>query len=315
MVYDTLCLTLTDKCPARCEFCGLSCGPDKSSVMDADLMKRLIREAKELGFKTVGFSGGEPFLFPELLMEGVNCAKEEGLRVNIATNGFWGAWDDDRITDYLSSLLPKRICFSYDAFHREYISPETFFRAVYFAMSLKIDYVIGVADMAGEGGAGRFVKSLGKQALTREYAFYPAYRTGRGLCLPEEKFLTLPDTDELCCVYEKTLSVMCNGDVYPCCRHQVFETPLKHGNACGQSLAELIKKSTASKICSVMLSSERFSTLKNEAKRLGITLPDKIGCSCDYCRAMFGTKENMEKMLPIVEDLYGQLVIKSLLRG
>ncbi|MBR5337250.1 MAG: radical SAM protein [Lachnospiraceae bacterium] len=314
MHYKTICLSITDKCTAECEFCGLSCCPDNDNVMDPSFMERIIREAKKIGIKKIGFSGGEPFLFPDLLLQGTRIAKEEDLDVNIATNGFWGSWDDDRIVDYLKELSPKSISFSYDKFHQQFIPEDDFFHAVSHVYGRRIDCTIAVADMTGEDGAGRFLKSLGKKVLTKEYNLYPAYRVGRAKNLPEEMFFTFSDRTNIVCLYEGILSVMYNGDVYPCCRHQSFDSAIKLGNALDSDLAELIKKSDVAMICETLMNSERFNCLLETAESLGISVPKEVGCSCDFCRALFGTEENMKKMLPAVKDLYGRMLVRSLMK-
>jgi hypothetical protein len=53
-------------------------------------MLRGLDEAAQNNFTTVVFYGGEPFIEPDLLFEGVEHAYERGLVPQITTNGFWG---------------------------------------------------------------------------------------------------------------------------------------------------------------------------------------------------------------------------------
>ena len=316
MKFTKLCLVMTDRCTAACDFCGFSCSPDKRQVMDADLMKRMIREAKAMGVKTVSFSGGEPFLYPELLAEGARTAREEKLGVNIATNGFWGAWDDDKIKETLEKVKPDSMGISYDSFHRKFVPEESFFKAFTSSVANGIKVTVYVADMKGERSAGRFLMSLGDRRFAIPLGLYPLHRCGRALNMPEEWFLTGDYSHEsLGCVSENTLSVLYNGDVYPCCKHQVYESEMKVGNVRERALKDVLDESDVPMICDVLMHDDRFRCLLEIAKGKGVEIPEKGGSSCDYCRVLFGSPERLEMMLPHVKELYGEMLVRSLLKG
>jgi MoaA/NifB/PqqE/SkfB family radical SAM enzyme len=56
-------------CNLACTHCFVSCGPgeDRHALMDRDHVRRRVREALALGAKEFYFTGGEPFLHPEIL--------------------------------------------------------------------------------------------------------------------------------------------------------------------------------------------------------------------------------------------------------
>ena len=316
MKFTRLCLVMTDRCTAACDFCGFSCSPDNRQVMDVDLMVRMIREAKAMGMQAVSFSGGEPFLYPQLLEEGVRAAREEKLSVNIATNGFWGAWDDEKIEETLKRVRPDTMGFSYDSFHRKFVPEEVFYRAFVSCMSRDISTRVYVADMKGERSAGRFLMSLGDKRFSVPLGLYPVHRCGRALNMPEEWFLTSNYADEnLGCLSEGTLSVLYNGDVYPCCKHQVYESGLKVGNVRERALKDVLDESDVPMICDVLTHDDRFRRLLEVARGMGIEIPEKGGSSCDLCRVLFGTPDRLERMLPHVKEIYGEMLVRSLLKG
>ncbi|MBO4266232.1 MAG: radical SAM protein [Lachnospiraceae bacterium] len=316
MKFERLSLVLTDRCNAACDFCGFSCTPKNNHVMDVQMMERIIREAKTMGIRAVGFSGGEPFLYPELLEKGSKIAKEEGMEVNIATNGFWGAWEDDKIDEILKRIRPNFIGISYDDFHRKFIPEDVFFKALSHCYALNIKTRVFVADLKDEHAAGRFLMSLDNRRFRVPMFIYPVYRCGRARHMPSEWFLTYKYEDvHITCLSEHAISVLYNGDIYPCCRHQVYESAMKLGNVSNMSLQEGINKSDVPKICDVLMHNDRFKYLVDKAKDIGIIVPEEAGCSCDYCRALFGTEENMQRMLPFVEELYGKMLVRSILNG
>jgi AdoMet-dependent heme synthase len=66
---DALWIQVTGTlCNIACRHCFISCGPkaDQVPMMSAEQVERAIEEGRELGMRQVYFTGGEPFLHPEL---------------------------------------------------------------------------------------------------------------------------------------------------------------------------------------------------------------------------------------------------------
>ncbi len=314
MNFSNLCLVITDKCNAQCEFCCFSCTPKNTQVMSEDLMFRAIHDAKKIGISGVGFSGGECFLYPELLLKGAQEARRNDMTVFIASNGFWGSWENEKIIDYLKKLNPDKIAFSRDFFHEKYVKQEDFDKAFKACQELNISCELEVADFNGEYSAGRYLQSLGEKKYVTQCRFYAAYRAGRALNLPEEMFLNFADSKHAGCIYDGKISVFYNGDVYPCCRHEVYGTQMKVGNMTEKSLQQVLSESYVPKICDVILNCNRMAKLVEIARsKLGYKISEKMGCSCDFCRELFGTEERKKAMLPYVEELYEEILVKAAL--
>jgi hypothetical protein len=103
--------------------------------MDAETLERVLSEvAKNARFLTgIHFSGGEPFLRPDLLERAVSSAVRHGLPIDYAeTNAFW-CRDDAKTEEVLLRLksagLPA-ILVSASPFHSEFIPLERVERAV-----------------------------------------------------------------------------------------------------------------------------------------------------------------------------------------
>lgn len=94
------------KCNGRCSFCSnrrdLYKTLRKKTVMGIDKWQRIILEAISLGLKSVHISGGEPMLY-EHLLELVTFCKEQGLFVNINTNGYY--LENEHIQNLVSAGL------------------------------------------------------------------------------------------------------------------------------------------------------------------------------------------------------------------
>ncbi len=86
MHLNEITLELTQRCPNRCIHCSsLSC-PETTMQLPLSTVKEVIDDAAELGATTISISGGEPFLYPELL-EVVDYIHDHGLKTFIYSSG------------------------------------------------------------------------------------------------------------------------------------------------------------------------------------------------------------------------------------
>jgi len=87
---NTIYFYLTDSCNLRCRHCWIA--PDYHSDNDGcqflslEIYRAIIRQAKPMGLSTVKLTGGEPLLHPDI-MEIIDIARENRLRLNVETNG------------------------------------------------------------------------------------------------------------------------------------------------------------------------------------------------------------------------------------
>ena len=85
---SSLYLYLSDRCNLRCGHCWISpaFSTEAQSGVPLPRLKKIIREARDLGLASVKLTGGEPFLYQEIraLLEFLAAA---GLTVYIETNG------------------------------------------------------------------------------------------------------------------------------------------------------------------------------------------------------------------------------------
>lgn len=86
MVKD-LCFEIIQTCPNNCLFCSSCAGMDKTSIIEFDVFKRTIDHFMNLGgIEEISFSGGEPFLHPDLFKM-IKYCKDLGIRVVLFTSG------------------------------------------------------------------------------------------------------------------------------------------------------------------------------------------------------------------------------------
>ncbi len=87
---------LTYMCNFQCDHCFLYCSPSSKGVFTLSQVADVLDELQKLGtIKSVGFEGGEPFLFHPLLLESVRLAHGKGFKTAIQTNCYWATKEED----------------------------------------------------------------------------------------------------------------------------------------------------------------------------------------------------------------------------
>src|SRR5579864_6514411 len=92
----------TYQCNLSCPHCCVPIEwPDR---LDISLARRFLEDAHACGIRTLGFTGGEPFLYPEFLVALTRRGADLGFRFDkIATNGVWYS-DEEHLDAVLRDL-------------------------------------------------------------------------------------------------------------------------------------------------------------------------------------------------------------------
>ena len=308
MTVNGLCLVVTDKCNAACDICCFSCSPEKGSVMDAHLMADVIDQAEGIdGLKYIGFSGGEPFLYYDLIRDGLARAKAKGFATSVATNGFWGAWPDDVLFKRLSALAVDHIFLSTDLYHAQYVPDEAVGRAISAARALNINITVGIGETRSRS-AGEHFRQMGDYKYLMNFYTYPFVRAGRAAALPTEEFFPPTAASREHCGASGLLSVLYDGRVFPCCEQQVFATALEIGSVLETPLKEIIASPDNSALMQCMRSERGFASLLEAA---GV-VPGACG-ACEACGRLFRKEGSLMAMLPRIREIAGQVAVDFLL--
>lgn len=106
-----LIIQYTDRCNARCPQCGMRVTEQfRRSRLDIDVAKKIIDSAAEKGVKAISFTGGEPMIFLDEIVELLKYAHDAGIKyTRTGTNGFIFMNPDshdyeDRITKIAETL-------------------------------------------------------------------------------------------------------------------------------------------------------------------------------------------------------------------
>lgn len=142
---------LSYKCTIACKHCLFACKPGNPdavmSVADAVLY---IEEFSKLG-RIVHLSGGEPFMFYDVLLEAAALSSKRGYPPHmIQTNCSW-CTDDGLVEERFRALRDIGLLgmyFSADPYHQEFVPAENVLRAIRIATD-----VFGTDNIVGSGSA------------------------------------------------------------------------------------------------------------------------------------------------------------------
>jgi len=150
----SLILYPTYRCTAECSCCFTASSTRKGRVMELSDIQDYMDEARKAGASSVAFFGGEPFLYFDLLKEGIEYATGIGLQSAMPTNAFWAA--SEKLALERLNLLKERglvgISVSADPYHCEYVPFEHILNAIEAAIGLKAFYYAGNRAFDGKGG-------------------------------------------------------------------------------------------------------------------------------------------------------------------
>jgi MoaA/NifB/PqqE/SkfB family radical SAM enzyme len=241
--FELLFVELTGRCDASCVHCYAAAGPEIDAGLDRQTCEAVLRDAAQLGFRIVQFTGGEPLLCP-FLPDLVRLAAETGIpRVEIYTNGMRL---DDAALDRLAPLDP-RLAFSFYSHRPEVhdaltrvpgshgLTAAAIARAVARGLQVRVSVVV-VADNADHVDETlAFVRRLGvkrvgwgpSHAVGRGTLYAGPIRAARELDVPDD---VAPGGGRLCVAYD--------GTVLPC----IFNRDEVLGRLAERSLRQIAER-------------------------------------------------------------------------
>lgn len=297
----------TTACNLHCEHCFINRTPRKLEIADA---VRLIESCVEAGgqpepngtllpvIERIGFSGGEPFLYMDFLIEVTKAAISHDLMFDqIMTNGDWWQNESD-----LAATLQKlydagydgKIGLSWDSYHGQTTDRmETFIRTV---QEIFGEDSINIQTVEDENKGGESLPLARTSLLTTPSA------GDTPTTPPDIPVYTLPRTytsddsrawqarhwfkEDYCQGPGNILYVHADGNIAPCCGF-ANENPALFIGTIHDSFETIMQKAAANpmiKICyEEGLSHYRRHGLKKSLRSQGKKLPGTTGDICTLC--------------------------------
>ena len=292
MEYEKVGILLTENCNASCRMCCDSRGIVSGKTVfeqELDLILERIRAVDSIS--TIGITGGEPLLYPELVEHILNYDFGRHMSFTIKTNGFWGR-NINKCESFISQNHRKLadISMSYDSFHREFIPVRCFQNIIMTAKNYGVHTEVVGCFLKNGMKPGDILNELEETAYYTDFYYQPVIRTGRACELKEYEWITPLKTEEteIHCtgVLKPNLLINANLDVYPCCSQVIENTILKFGNLHSQTLNEIIELIKYNKIM-FMIFTKGFRPFLDMMKKNKIKFPNKLTSPCEMCEYLF----------------------------
>lgn len=286
-----LTINISGKCNAECRHCCFSCSPYK----EQELTENEIWESVNYGIANneineIAITGGEPFLYENLVSNIIKKVSESGKIVTCITNGFWGTSKKAarEKLEKLSGLGLKVLTISCDDFHNEYVPIEYINNILSESFDLPIRISINMTVTKDKDGNELLFKlkdSLLGVSVTR----FSAGPVGRAKNLDKNKLYYKIDKSNYvkCSEPSSGMVIHHDGNIYPCCSPMVFETILKIGSIRDYKLNKLEDKFN-SNILIYIIKKEGLSWFIEKCNSKGINIcKDKYISACHLCYELF----------------------------
>lgn len=310
---DEIIFAVTDRCNLRCKHCFVT---RKNIDLTPEDSINFLKSCLGSEISRIGFSGGEPFLNLNFLLEISTFAVGHGLMFDrVMTNGVW--WGTEKqLKNSLESLYQTgfdgKIGISWDSFHNQ--SPEQIGKFCTTAFEIWGDgTVIEIQSVIPEERHGNHLtdnfRKLAEILGCKTKTFLNT-RSGEGSVILENTTVYIKaDCTPLCYKPEdprswrakhwfrenycrnsgQLLYVHPDGTIAPCCGTGNENPSLKIGSI-KQTLREILKQAEANEFVQICFKTGLLSEVRREAKKSNI-FPGKTQDPCAACSLFCNFRE------------------------
>lgn len=316
-MFRKLAVTMTNICSAACDMCCFGCSPKGNMTLSNELMKDAIRQASEMkDIRAVGFTGGEPFMVYDQLLECCRYAKSLGLRLTVNTNGFWGR-NEKRAYELLRELKEagvELLSFSADRYHQQYVPLEDLRTALRVTSDVGMLSNVSIMETVHSDDIVQMTEALRPEIYQTEITNHPMLPVGKALeTVQEEEYIRFFESKEAKCSFFGMVQLNFDGNYYMCCSQFCREIPrLNLGSARDVKLSDLEQKIASDDYLYVMLR-KGFAWYVELARERGFEIPNYLCSPCHCCYYVFRNQELLDAIQDRVKEEAGQLRVQHLL--
>jgi organic radical activating enzyme len=307
-------IILTEKCNIKCKHCIFNCHPDTKTELNWLVIERIIKEAAATkSITNINFTGGEPFLELDTLVNAVNLCNTLGLKSSVVTNGFWAVSENvaKHILKKLNGLVVLNV--STDSFHQEFISIDRIRNVILSGYELGIDIYVRISYLNDPVSEIEYIK---KQLIQVEGLYkisqQPVVSIGRAASNIDKNSIFSYDPTGIFCRGIDTPLIVSNGDVLACCSHVLSDLddhPLLLGNIYNQSLEEIKNAADINPVIHALRlwgPSELVHLVQEQAKKDGCLfippLKDEVHNLCSLCKYIVNNQNYIKMLMHAIQD-------------
>ncbi|MDD5491178.1 MAG: radical SAM protein [bacterium] len=259
----------TYQCNLHCAHC---CVPQSNVRLPVSQGLKFLKQCRQIGIKELGFTGGEPFLYPEFIGQISKSAKKLNFKFDrIVTNAGWYTSQKDleqTLRRIISVGFDGTFCVSVDDFHKVPIAKLAHFIITAVKMTGRVNgvslvyvkYIYKVRKLA-RYLAGRINNMNRLVVLPRgDFPGLSAKITKIDLCpIDRAKGLASPWSknwfeEDYCQGPGQVLYVNPSGNVKPCCGFASDLPEMSIGNIYRHRVSDLIKKARSDRFTKTVYS-------------------------------------------------------------
>ena len=275
-------------------------------------MEQILRSIEYLDrdtIKLVAFTGGEPFLLGDKLLDVVAKAHELGFRTRVVTSAFWAKTEQSaeaKLVALLRSGLDE-LSISWDDFHEEFVDFKCVFNAFWTAK--KVGITVAVNTVQGENPkwtAARVRSELHLESESTEILCEaPLNLTGRAKSDLQKAGLRKGRQLGPCPYVLTGPTLSAKNKLLACCgvipdtEQLVLDSDFRPEN-----LAAAIDKGLKSPILNWIYLRGPYAVMDWISKRYGVAIPptSEVGGNCEACHRLFTTKEISDKIQEAIAE-------------
>jgi len=302
-------LLITERCDIACAHCWRG-SSSSGNDMSLDEGREYIDQISHIqSVEWVSFTGGEPFLLPDLLNALIRHASTKGLWTECVTNCSW-AETPDKTQETLSRLKESGldvVNISADDFHLEFVPFENIRNCFEAAKSLGLKTIImGAAQGGGAYRIADIVNLLGSKdvraprdqrstekysAIAMETGFIPV---GRGADVsPDKRLIGSSRIEGPCHLVLRDIGINPMGELLVCCSAASVHKRGSLGQVKEKGIQRLLGKTREQPLFKV-LSEKGPSSL---ADSLGIPWREGFVSRCHLCYEVLGSPQLDEALV------------------
>ncbi|HBC3919989.1 TPA: radical SAM/SPASM domain-containing protein [Vibrio parahaemolyticus] len=317
---SVLVLNYTMACALACDFCCYGCNPRRKEKMPIALARRLIIEASELNqFSSVAFTGGEPLLFPEEIIDLASTAKERSVPFTIATACHWA-----ENYNYTYTLLKElkdlgliRLNVSHDPSHEVFVHRDCILNVAKASEELGLaTYIVGTFSNPNINMNSYLPEVVAFSHVELITKFVAKVGMAKKWDISQEKYNLDLSVEDLCCYrrIHHDIVVWHDGKVYPCCSTFNRSTRgLEIGNANNISLDkiwDLVEGSLLYRIMKRKGFGELYNLIRERKPELYALLPNpdlSVG-PCSLCNSIFRDRYISQEIFKVFSEYESEKV-------
>lgn len=185
---NSLTIITTYSCTSACKNCCFSCSPKRKERLSISDIKKIISETTNSfpSIKLVVFTGGEPFLLQDELLDAISYVSRLGKRSRIVSNAYW-AYSYKQAYFILNELKRRglnEINFSTGDEHQEFVPYENIVYACRAALDLSFPVAVNIESNENK----KFkMETLSNDTRLLKYKYHPSFFISNGLWIAYDK--------------------------------------------------------------------------------------------------------------------------------